>query len=155
MKLIPYEKFQIDTGLSSAELVQRIRSITGEKKLFNFSPLHEFSGHVNENGFEIVKNITYRNSFLPIIEGKIEPKSTGAKVTISMRLHLLVMCFMAIWFSGVGIGCLLVMSKMEEFSWPMLSPFGMLFFGVALVSGGFWFEASKQKVRLKEILKKI
>ncbi|NCP64797.1 MAG: hypothetical protein GW763_17870 [Paraglaciecola sp.] len=152
MKLIPYEKFQIDTGLSSAELVQRISSITGENKFFNFSPSHEFSGQVTENEFEIVKNISYRNSFLPIIEGKIEPKSTGALVTISMRLHLLVMCFMSVWFSGVGIGCLLVMSKMHEFSWPMLIPFGMLFFGVVLVSGGFWFEASKQKRRLIELL---
>ncbi|QTL34361.1 MULTISPECIES: hypothetical protein [Pseudoalteromonas] len=154
MKLIPYEKFQIDTGLSSEELVQRIRAFTGEKKLFSFSPTHEFSGHVNEYEFEITKNITYQNSFNPVIEGKIEQKSVGAQVTISMRLNLPTMIFMFIWFLVVGIGCMAFLSNMNEFSLQMLIPFGMLIFGVALVSGGFWFEASKQKRRLIELLSK-
>jgi hypothetical protein len=154
MKLIPYEKFQINTDLSSVELVKRIKTFTGEKTFFNFNPSHEFSGHVNEYEFEITKNISYRNSFLPIIEGKIEQKTTGTQVTISMRLHLFVMCFMFVWFSGVGIGCITLFAKVDEFSLPMLIPFGMLIFGVALVSGGFWFEASKQKRRLIELLSK-
>jgi len=154
MKLIPYEKFQINTDLSSVELVKRIKTFTGEKSFFNFSPSHEFSGHVNEYEFEITKNISYRNSFLPIIEGNIEQKITGTQIIISMRLHLLVMFFMFVWFSGVSIGCITVLAKVDEFSLPMLIPFGMLIFGVALVSGGFWFEASKQKRRLIELLSK-
>lgn len=154
MKLIPYEKFQIDTGLSSVEVAQLIRTVTGEKKLFDLNHSHEFSGYVKESEFEITKNISYRNSFLPIIEGKIEQKGTGTQVTISMRLHFFVICFMFIWFSGVGIGCITVISNMENFSPPMLIPFGMLIFGISLVSGGFWYEASKQKKRLVELLSK-
>lgn len=154
MKIIPYEKFQIDSDLSATEVLQRIKQHTGEKKLFNFRSPHEFSGYVNEREFEITKNISYRNSFLPVIEGKIEQISTGARVTISMRLHLAVICFMFIWFSGVSIGCIAVLAHLDRFSMPMLIPFGMLIFGVALVSGGFWFEASKQKVRLIELLSK-
>lgn len=154
MKLIPYEKFQIDSGLSAAEVLQRIKQRTGEKKLFNFRSSLEFSGHVNEREFEITKNISYQNSFLPVIEGKIEQISTGARVTISMRLHLAVICFMFIWFSGVSIACIEVLVHLDRFSMPMLIPFGMLIFGVLIVSGGFWFEASKQKLRLIELLSK-
>lgn len=94
MKLIPYEKFQIDSGLSVAEVLQRIKQHTGEKKIFNFRSSYEFSGHVNERGFKITKNISYNNSFLPVIEGTVEQVSTGACVTISMRLYLVVICFM-------------------------------------------------------------
>ena len=104
MKLIPYEKFQIDSGLSAADVLQRIKQHTGERTLFSFQSSHEFSGHVSEREFEITKNISYRNSFLPVIEGKVEQTSTGARVTISMRLHLAVICFMFVWFSGVSIG---------------------------------------------------
>lgn len=154
MKLIPYEKFQIDSGLSAADVLQRIKQHTGERTLFSFQSSHEFSGHVSEREFEITKNISYRNSFLPVIEGKVEQTSTGARVTISMRLHLAVICFMFVWFSGVSIGCIAVLAHLDRFSMPMLIPFGMLIFGIVLVSGGFWFEASKQKIRLIELLSK-
>lgn len=154
MKLIPYEKFQIDSSLSAAEVLQRIKQCTGERKLFNFNSSHEFSGHVKEQEFEITRNISYQNSFLPVVEGKVKQTSTGAQVTVSMRLHLAVMFFMAIWFSGVSIGCIAVLARLDKFSMLKLLPFGMLFLGIALVLGGFWFEASKQKRRLIELLSK-
>ena len=154
MKIIPYEKFKIESNLSVAEVLWRIKQRTGKKEFFNFSPSHPFSGHVNEREFEITKNISYRNSFLPVIEGKVEQISTGTRVTISMRLHFAVMCFMFIWFSGVSVGCIAVLTHLDRFSMPMLIPFGMLVFGVALVSGGFWFEASKQKAMLIELITK-
>lgn len=154
MKLIPYEKFEINSDLSSVEVVQRIENCTGKKKFFNFSHTHEFSGHVNENAFEITKNISYRNSFLPVIVGKIKQTDLGTKITITMRLHPVVICFMLIWFTGVGIGCIAIFLIMDEFSLPMLIPFGMLIFGIALVSAGFGIEAAKQKERLIELLSK-
>lgn len=152
MKLIPYYRFQIDTPFSPAELAQRIKTVTGEKHWFDFSPSHEFTGQVNEHEFEITKNISYRNSFLPIIVGHIEQTASGSTAFILMRLHVFVMCFMLVWLSGVSMGCLLVLANLDEFSLHMLIPFAMLIFGVALVSGGFWFEASKQKRRLIELL---
>jgi hypothetical protein len=36
----------------------------------------------------------------------------------------------------------------------VLIPFGMLVFGAVLISGGFWFEASKQKIMLIELITK-
>lgn len=154
MKIVPYEKFQIDTDLSSIEVAQRIRTVTGKIKLFSLTPEYEFRGRVSDSEFKIIKNILYRNSFLPIVKGKIEQKGTGTSVTISMRLHLLVMCFLSIWFSGVGLGCIVVISDLNAFTLPMLTPFGLLIFGVVLVSGSFWYEASKQKRRLIELLSK-
>ncbi len=152
MKIIPYEKFQIESSLSVAEVLRRIARRTEKKQLFNFSSSLPFSGDVTDRGFEITKNISYRNSFLPVIEGKVEQTKSGSRVTIAMRLHFAVMCFMFIWFSAVSVGCIAVLAHLDRFSMPMLIPFGMLIFGVALVSGGFWFEASKQKVMLIELI---
>lgn len=152
MKLFPYDKFKINSPQSPTEVLLRIEECTGEKKLFNFDTTKEFSGLVTENGFEITKNISYRNSFLPVIEGKIEPSAVGSSVTVSMRLNALVLCFMLLWFSGVGMGCIAALSKLDNFAASKLIPFGMLAFGIALMSGGFWFEASKQKVRLIELI---
>lgn len=59
---------------------------------------------------------------------------------------------MFIWFLGAIIGCIEVLTHLDKFSISTLMPFGLLIFGVALVLGGFWFEASKQKLRFIELL---
>jgi hypothetical protein len=94
------------------------------------------------------------NSFLPVIEGKVEQISTGTRVTISMRPHFAAMCFMFIWFSAVSVGCIAALTHLDRFSMSVLIPFGMLVFGAVLISGGFWFEASKQKIMLIELITK-
>lgn len=152
MKLIPYSVFKIDTEISSAEVLRRIEVCTGKKKFFDFNPSHEFNGRVDEKGFVVTKNITYRNSFLPVITGKVENKSNGAQVEISMRLHFFVICFMFFWLLFVSIGCAVVIWNFENISlFSAAIPFAMLIFAVALASGGFWFEAAKQRARLIEL----
>lgn len=151
MKLIPYDKFKIKTALSPTEVAQRVRSCTGEKKVFSFDPSHEFGGYVHEKGFEITKNISYRNSFLPVIEGRIEQARKGSLVTIAMRLHFLTMLIMVMLFSCVGFVGIAMLTNMDDFSLPVLIPFGVLLFLVVLA--GFWSEAPKQKRRLIALLK--
>ena len=154
MKLIPYNRFYIDSEKLPDEVLQRINDNTSKKKLFSFSPTKEFSGTVSNDGFQIQKNISYRNSFIPVIEGIVESSESGTIIDIKMRLNTIVFCFMCIWFVGVGIGCIAVLSNIDSFSFHALIPFGMLIFGLALVNGGFWVEASKQKIKLIELLKK-
>lgn len=152
MKLMPYDKFQINSKLSPIEIIQRIRDCTGDDEFFSLHQTHEFSGQVNDNDFKIMKNISYRNSFQPIIEGKIEQTSMGTQVTISMRLHLFVMLFMVIYLVLAGIFGISSLINATVFSWSIFSHFGLLIAGGALASGGFWFEAYRQKRRLIALL---
>ncbi len=154
MKLFPYNRFNIESEKSPDEVIKKVSEYVGEKEFFSFKPAKEFSGSIHSNEFKIQKNISYRNSFLPIIEGVVKPNGDGTITDIKMRLNSLVFGFMCIWFFGVGVGCIAVLSNLDSFSFHALIPFGMLVFGVALVNGGFWVEASKQKVRLIEIIKK-
>lgn len=74
-----------------------------------------------------------------------------------MTMFVWVIVFMCVWFGGVAIGTLAVIdsyiSGQTVLDWFALIPFGMLVFGVALVAGGFWFEALKQKPMLEDIFK--
>ena len=154
MKLIPYDKFQINSKLTPIEITQRIRDCTGDDETFNFHQTHEFSGQVNDHDFKIMKNISYRNSFLPVIEGKVEQAGIGSQVTISMHLHLLVIFLIFISLVVIVIVGISRLKFYDAFSWSMLAPFGMIFFVLALTSGGFWFEAFRQKRRLIALLSK-
>ena len=151
MKLFPRKKFIIETAISPDVVLERINDVTEPKKLFGSSKY--FSGSISSSNFKISKNISYRNSFLPVIVGNVEPSSKGSNVTVTMRLHRFVFVFMCIWFFGVGIGCIAALLNLDAFSFHSLIPFGMLVFGGGLVSRAFGGEASKQKIKLIELIK--
>ncbi|MDO7083972.1 hypothetical protein WNY51_13740 [Pseudocolwellia sp. AS88] len=153
MKVIPYDSFTIDTTNPPEIIVTNISKNIGSKNFGLFEAGNEYKGSITDNRFTIQKNISYQNSFLPIIQGEITLTDKGSSVNITMRPHALVLCFMSIWFFCVGLGCLLVLSNLDNFSLPYLIPFGMLFFGITLILLGFWPEAKKQKPKLIELIK--
>ncbi|WP_255439063.1 hypothetical protein [Aestuariibacter sp. GS-14] len=152
MKLIPYDQFYVDSAQSVTDVMYRIQSVTGESTFFRNHSACEFTGYINGNEFQITKSIDYQNAFLPVIEGQVQQHNDGVRVAITMRLRMFAIGFMSVWILGLGIGCIAMLFNLDNFSWPMIMPFIMLVFGVAMMSGGFWFEASKQKARLVELL---
>jgi hypothetical protein len=158
MKFLPYDKFEIETTMSPEAFVAALNSQVEPKRLFRMSSNHlPFQGDISRDGFRITRIIHYRNSFLPIVSGKYFPGPSGIVVEIWMGLHPLVIVFMCVWFGGVGFGAFAMLSGLVtgqvQASPILLIPFGMLLFGWALVSGGFWFEAKKQKRMLIEMFK--
>ncbi|WP_441003759.1 hypothetical protein [Pseudocolwellia agarivorans] len=153
MKIIPYDSFTIDTTNSLKSIVTNISENIGSKNFWSFEAGNEYKGSITNNRFTIQKNISYQNSFLPIIQGKVTVTDIGSIVNITMRPHALVLCFMIVWFFCTGFGCLFFLLHLDSFSLPYLIPFGMLFFGVAITSFGFWSEAKKQKPKLIELIK--
>ena len=152
IKLIPRDHFLLDSPYSAAEITQRLQQHTTRKSTFWLNSDCEFKGRVGEYDFELIRNSAYQNSFLPVINGKINPVANGCHIAVTMRLHLLVSVFMMIWFSFTGVACIISLSNLHRFSLPMLIPFAMIILGIVMVSGGFWYEACKQKKRLTEIL---
>ena len=138
--------------------MERVDLFVEPTKWFRF--FHEgkpFQGKCSREGFRITRIIRYRNSFLPIINGNYLNSSNGTTIQIKMGLHPIVIAFMGIWFGGVVIGAVSISYSLAirecGFQLPMLIPFAMLLFGIALVLGGFWFEAKKQKPLLESLFK--
>jgi hypothetical protein len=166
MRFFPHTRLRYTSPLSLPDIMRRVQANTaarptGWRGWLAARPTQPYLGHVREamGSFEVQRNISYRNSFLPLISGTVEvpggvaalgQPSMGSLVQLTMRIHLLVGLFMLVWLSGVGLGCLVILV-----SWPGpigLVPFGMLGFGVLMVSLGFWTEANKAEAFFKDLL---
>ncbi len=154
MKYLPFENITYRTKLEPEEIQKRINEVVEPKKTFRMTGIfgrrnHKpYEGSINGNSFSIMRIISYRNSFLPIINGIIEKDFNGNKINVKMRLNIFIMVFMFIWFAGVVIRCISVLASGFKFGSnsfePMsLIPFGMIIFGYALVTGAFKYESNK------------
>lgn len=147
MTFLPFETIVIETSLTKEETISNLMKNIEPETTFRFqnkSDTKDFEGRLNGNEFEIKRIISYRNSFLPIIRGKIETFGTGTQITINMRLHVAVMIFMAVWFGFVGLFFIASLSS-AGISETLLYPLGMLIFGYALTMGGYLFESYRTK----------
>lgn len=155
MKLYPAQSFTISTPLSSNEIKNEFGKFVEPKKYWRFFGGEKyFEGMITDNGFKVSRNISYRNSFLPMIYGTIKEGINGSTLTIKMSLHPFVLVFMIVWMSFAAIGAFesfLIMSSPKDFHPSLLIPFEMLLFGWGLVSVGFWPEASKSKKQIYKI----
>lgn len=159
MKFLPVENIIFKTKLSGEEVIRRISDNTAKNQNFTFSffgskPAKYFEGQINEQAFKIKRIINYRNSFLPVISGKINGEPDITTIKVKMRLHALVIGFMCIWFGGVIAGCFAVLAHTlgeGEMSPGLLIPFAMLLFGYILTIAAFKFESSKAKKHLQTI----
>ena len=50
--------------------------------------------------------IRYRNSFLPIVTGRIRDEGAGCVIEIILRLSVIVAVFMALWLAMVTSGAI-------------------------------------------------
>jgi len=159
MKVYPKDYFEINSSMSTGEILAALDAVVEPPKWFRWRSTSgkKYHGEVSPNSFKIWKIISYRNSFLPIIEGIITPSSSGSRIAVTMRLHRFVAVFMLFWLSGVSVGVVTFLiaamrGKMEPTP-ALLVPLGMLLFGIALTSGSFWWEAKKTNLALIEFLK--
>jgi hypothetical protein len=85
---IPFDGFVIQTNLSSEAVKQKLAEVVEPYKPFivPFSHHKRYQGEINDNKFKFSKIIFYRNSFLPVIQGEIYPKTNGTSIEITLRL---------------------------------------------------------------------
>lgn len=160
MRLLPYDCYDVQTPYTVEEIVSLLQSEVEKRKWLRFSSegCKAFEGEVSWEGFKISRIINYRNSFLPIIEGRFRQEDRGVTLEIQMRPHALVSAFVCVWFLGVIVGMAAVIigviAKQVELSPFLLIPFGLFVFGLLLVYGGFWTEAKKSKALLQDVLRR-
>jgi len=154
---MPIYHFEIETCLTSQAAIARIRDMVGPPRSFlqgvwtGGAASPPFIGKVERDSFRVRRDIRYRNSFQPLIWGRITNEPMETHVNVTMFIHPVVALFMLLWFSGIG-------SSVVTFSNPLhpmlIVPAGLLIFGVALVCGGFFPEAIKARRLLEQGLAK-
>ena len=161
MKFIPYEHLKIKTRLSADEVSKRLDEVIEPKRSFRWFEANRkpYQGNIEGPSFEISRIIHYRNSFLPIIKGEIQPEMSGSSVHITMRPHGFIIAFMIVWLGGVGFFFFIMLvsfiSSMTQNNIRdaavLLIPGGMFAFGYALLLGGFKFESIKSKKFFRDL----
>lgn len=159
MKYLPFENITFKTILKEGEIINRLAGLIEPERifrsgLFGSGSTKTYEGQIDELTFNIKRIIGYHNSFLPRINGTIQRDFDGTTIEIKMRMSIFVTIFIFIWCSGVGLGCVAVLSHLinyKTFHPATLIPFGMLIFMYALTVGGFKYESSKAKKDLQTL----
>lgn len=161
MLFLPFEQITISTHLNQKQVRQRLSNIIEPPTifaayiLFGKPPTKPYEGVVSGNNFKINRNINYRNSFLPIIEGKICPKNLGCQIIIKMRLHIAVMIFMVLLLGSFMAIILLSLfailsSNQADFTFGLVPP-SICVFAYLLCMIPFNIEAKNSKIFLEKL----
>lgn len=124
------------------------------KALYESPQYKPFGLKPRNNTFKIQRIISYRNSFLPIIEGKIIEVDGAAIVKVKVMPNILVFFFMIFWLSFTFLFSVISIKDMIEngFDAGSLMPIGMFLFGLIFSYGVFKIESIRSKRDLSEIL---
>jgi hypothetical protein len=149
---VPLYWFRIDVPTQPQILDERLRSVVRDEAGLDEnwrqawtsrgSSGQPFLGHMQDDGFALRLDTHYRNSFHPVIRGRIIPTQIGAQVNVFMFLHPFTTLFMMFWLGVVGYAALRGISASSWVSWM---PCAMFAFGVALTTGPFFREALEAK----------
>lgn len=144
--IIPYKRFVISTSLTVEEVVHMIsEAILPRRTLttWHSSTTKTFEGRVDNQGFEIQKIIHNRNSFLPVLYGRIIPTNKGSKIEVRLTLNILVGIFSVIWLLAMsGVFLLLAIikannSNLSEYLWAPLAAIGLFLLVLSLGFGTY------------------
>jgi hypothetical protein len=159
-RFLPIENYTLTSRLSAQEIHDKVYAIIPNKQR-GVASAHSYSGTVGNHSFKISREINYRNSFLPVIEGKITESAGHTQIAVRMRLPLPVLIFLCVWMGLLSIPCLLIglagflyvtRHGFRPFEPMLLIPFGMLLFGWALAFFAFKAESMKSKNFLEKLL---
>ena len=111
-----------------------------------------FVGAAKGDRFRVRRDIRYRNSFLPIVLGRVTAVPAGVRVEVTMFLHPIVAVFMLVWFSGVGFAAWALLRTPRHAPIGFFGAVAILMFGLVLVGTGFFSEARKARRLLERAL---
>jgi hypothetical protein len=165
--LLPFEKYVLATDLSVEEVLKRLAGCMQSESDYSWSSFRRiyikpYRGAVSGLTFRMIRNINYRNSFLPVINGRVTSMSGRTEVMISMRPAYFVLVFMAFWLGMTGLVCIgIIVAGIAQFreilhngfSPVVFIPFAMFAFGSGLTFFAFKAESKVSKQFLADLLK--
>jgi hypothetical protein len=102
MTFIPYNRFVIETSLPREKVMEKLLQVVQPKKFWPnpFSDdRKQFEGFVTKEGFRLVRNIYYLNSFIPLIKGRFDSSDSGTRIIITMAIHPFVILTLVLVFA--------------------------------------------------------
>jgi hypothetical protein len=127
----------------------------------NGCPQHKyFEGSVTQSGFHIWKIEVGEDtsSFRPRIRGTIESTSSGSRVTVRMRPHLVILAFSILWTAGVccftcASICMLLFGEQKVTGIVLLiGCIALICLNWMVTVGGFWLGARGDRQVLIKML---
>jgi hypothetical protein len=148
-------KVTIETRKTKAEINRILHENTARPELFHTDNTKYFVGDILPDTFKIHRIIRYRNSFLPIIMGKIEEVDGGHNINLKIRMIIGVIIFLIFWltpFLVLSIASIInfIKARAIVFDLPHFAPFTgpIVFIGVYL---HYRFEAKLAVNKLKKL----
>ncbi len=159
-KFLPSENIIYKTSLKQEEVLKRLENILEAEKMIRFRIFSKrsskpYEGYLYGNEFSMSRIISYRNSFLPTINGLVKKELDGTSIKVKMRLPVFAIVFLSIWYGALVLAFIVLIVQTlnkEGFNPVMLVPLGMMIFAYLLTMGAFKFESSKTKNYLKNLL---
>jgi hypothetical protein len=156
VRILPYQRFSIETRLSMDEVMHRLHTAVAAPAYWQWTrPPQPFQGSVTGTSFTIHRVIGYRNSFRPRVAGRIVPGHSATAIECTMTMEPVVQVFMALWLSfaaiGFAAGGIALLGGHGLAGGAGLVPFLFLPFGIAMCTFGYGFEAPKTKRALHDL----
>lgn len=152
-KFLLYERYVLITKLTSVDVTKLISTTLLPQQ--NSEALYQ--GEITRDAFRITRISKYRNSFLPIIKGKISAVLNRTEISITMKPPVSTVIFLLIWICFTGVGCLKVifpglfnLSNEDKPIWFL--PFLFLSGGYLIAILSFKSESRKSKQFLEMLL---
>jgi len=152
------ERFTINSLLNSELVRRKLLEVVEppQRVTWGFRRADKpYEGEIRDYTFKIRRIINYRNSFLPVIKGRIYAEGMGSKIEIEMKLEPLVFLFMLFWLGIVGNICIVSLTSMiyeRKFSLDLMVPFGMFTCALLMTFIGFKSETKIAKQFLIDLL---
>lgn len=161
MPFLPRMKFQIVSHRTPEEVRALLQSATDSGRTWSAArPKSKlFVGKVGETDFKVmtVPDGFVKNSFKPVIVGRIRTEGNQTVVDVRMRLIWFVFGFMAVWFSVPVFSFLVLLLALitgNSDGWMAVPVAALILFGQLLVRCGFYYPAKKARRKLEELLGK-
>ncbi len=102
VKWLPYHRFERTSPLKAQDALAAMSKHTEPVSWFRWSLPSStnddrYEGEVTANGFNVRRVMGYRNSFAPCVVGEVHSHGAVSRIVVTMRPHLFVIAFMAIW----------------------------------------------------------
>jgi WD40 repeat protein len=154
IKILPHYTFTIQTKAPFPIILGRLSEKIEPPKMFRFGRFQShlpYEGTFSEEGFKVSRVIHYRNSMLPMIQGRFERSENTTIVQIDMDVHPISISFLSIfylvWFVFGGV---IALMGGWNGSTLLFLCFPILLLGIFF--GAFWLEAKHSRSELTAIL---
>jgi hypothetical protein len=153
MRLYPSTSLEFMSLMDKEEFIRALKEKVYPIRLRWFSDEVGFEGNVLDRSFKITRITWRRNSFLPVIKGKLLPDGNGFRVIVKMRMVYYVAAFMLLWLTLIGsfTATSFSINDMSSFFMGMI----MFAFGIGMSLGIFWYQVNKQKPLLETLFREI